>query len=137
MGSVITWDNDCSKDIRARIAKAKGVFAGFNNIWKSKQIRYHTKVNLLRSCVFSVALYASECWTLKKIDKDKLLAFEMYCYRSILRLSWTQKVKNIEVRERLNIKDDLIQVIMSRKLKLFGHIMRMENSRKIKRSVVG
>ena len=58
--SVFTFDNDCSKDIRARIAKAKGVFAEFNNIWKSKQVRYNRKLKLFRSCVFSVALYASE-----------------------------------------------------------------------------
>ena len=79
-----------------------------------------------------MALYASESWSLKKIDNDQLLAFKMYCYRRILRLSWTQKVKNVEIRERLNIKEDIFQNIMRRKLKLFGHIMRMNNSRKIK-----
>lgn len=137
LGSLLTWDNDCTKDIRARTAKAKGVMAGFNNIWKSKQISYKTKISILRTCVFSIALYASETWTLKKTDRDKILAFEMYCYRRILQLSWTQKVTNIEVRKRLSIKDDLVQAIMKRKLELFGHISRMDNNRKIKSVMLG
>ena len=70
----------------------------------------------MRISVFSTALYASETWTLKKGDKDKILAFEMFCYRRILRISWTQKVKNAQVGNRLNIKEDLVQVIMKRKL---------------------
>src|SRR6218665_240367 len=70
---------------------------------------------------------------LKKTDKDKSLAFEMYCYRRMLHLNWTMKVTNKEVRKRLNIRTDLMQTIMKRKLGLFGHnICRMENSRKIK-----
>ncbi len=79
LGSVLTWDNDCSKDIRARIAKAKGVMTGFNKIWKSKVITYATKVKVVRTCVFSIALYACETWTLKKGNKDTILAFEIYC----------------------------------------------------------
>jgi len=91
LGSVLTWDNDCTKDVRARIAKAKSVMAGFNNIWRSKQISYKTKIRIIKVCVFSVALYACETWMLKKTDKDKILAFEMYCYRRMLHLSWTQQ----------------------------------------------
>ena len=74
---------------------------------------------------------------MKKTDEDKLLAFEMYCYRGILRLSWTQKIRNTEVRERLKVKEDLLQVIMRRQLKLFGHIMRMDDSRKINEIMLG
>jgi len=109
LGSVLTWDNDCQRDIRARIAKAKGVKAGFNNLWKSKQISYSTKLTIVKTCVFSVALYAFETLTMKKADEEKILAFEMYCCRRILRLSWTLKVTNVEVRTRLNIIKDLLQ----------------------------
>ena len=87
LGSVFTWDNDCQRDIRARIAKAKGVMAGFNNLWKSKQISYSTKLTIVKTCVFSVALYAFETLTMKKADEEKILAFEMYCCRRILRSS--------------------------------------------------
>src|SRR6266536_5863044 len=88
---------------------AKGVMAGFNNIWNSKQISYRTKLNILKTCVFSTALYACETWTLKKTDRNKTLAFEMYCYRKMLHLKWTQRVTNVEVRKRLNIDKDLLQ----------------------------
>lgn len=137
LGSLLTWDNDCGKDIRARIAKGKGVLAGFNNIWRSKEISNKTKLNILRSCVFSTALYASESWTLKKVDRAKILAFEMYCYRRLLHISWTQKITNLEIRKRLGLKEDLVQAIMRRKLQLFGHICRMDNCRKIKSVMLG
>ena len=137
LGSLLTWDNDCARDIKARIAKAKGLMAGFNNIWKSKQISYRTKLNVLKTCVFSTALYACETWTFKKIDRDKIVAFEMYCYRRILHLSWVQKVTNVEVRRKLNISEDLMQVIIRWKLGLFGHICRIDNSRKIKCIMLG
>ena len=68
--------------------------------------------------VFSTALYASEIWTLKKGDRDKILALEMYCHRRMLHLSWTLKVKNVEICERLNIKEDLVQFVMKRKLNI-------------------
>ena len=63
--------NDCTRDIKVWVAKAKGVMAGFSNVWKSKQISYKTKMNILSTCVFSAALFASESWTIKK-DKEKI-----------------------------------------------------------------
>src|SRR6218665_2934982 len=122
LGSLLTWDNDCTKEIKMRIAKPKGVMAGFNNVWKSKQISHKTKLNIFKTCVFSTALYACEAWMLKKTDRDKILVFEMYCYRRLLQINWTQKVTNENIRKRLNIKKDLMQVVMRRKLGLFGHV---------------
>ena len=104
LGSVITWDNNCMKDIKTRIAKAKGIMAGLNSIWQSKRVDYITKMRIMKSCVWNVGLYACETWTLNKSHQDRLLAFEMYCYRRVLKLNWTHKVTNIEVRRRLNIK---------------------------------
>src|SRR6218665_3963362 len=111
--------------------------ARFNNIWKSKQISDKTELNILKTCVFSTALYACEVWTLKKTDRDKILAFEMYCYRRLLQIKWTQKMTNGEIRKRLNIKKDLKQALMRRKLGLFGHVCRMKNNRKIKDVMTG
>ena len=136
-GSVITWDNDCSKDIRTRIAKGKGMLENLKTIWKDRNISYATKLSILKTCVFSTMLYGCETWTYKKADKDKILAFEMYCYRRVLRIRWVQKVKNEEVRRRLDAKENLMQVIMKRKLGLFGHVCRMDDSRKIKSVMFG
>ena len=125
------------KDIKTRIAKAKGIMAGLNSIWQSKRVDYKTKMRILKSCVWSVGLYACETWTLNKSHQDRLLAFEMYCYRRVLKLNWTHKVTNIEVRRRLNIKENIIQTIIKRKMALFGHICRMDNDRKIKTVMLG
>ena len=137
LGSVLTWDNNCTKDISTRIAKAKGILAGFNNIWRSKSIRHKTKLGILRTCVWSVALYASETWTLKKTDQGRLLAFEMYCYRRMLRISWRDRVTNEEIRRRLNLRENIVQMIIKRKLNFFGHICRMRNDRKVKTVMLG
>lgn len=137
LGSLLTWDNDCGKDIRTRISKAKGVMAGFNTIWKNKGIKLDTKLDILRTCIMGVATYACETWTLKKADRDRLLAFEMYCYRRILRISYTQKITNAEVRRRVNLKRNLLQKVMERKMRLFGHIARMEDNRIIKNVMLG
>ena len=56
LGSVLTWDNECTRDVRARIVKAQAVMAGFKTIWKSKQVSYETKISILKTCVFSTAL---------------------------------------------------------------------------------
>ena len=73
----------------------------------------------------------------KKDKQKKIFAFEIYCYRWILPISWTQKVTNVEIRKRLNVKEGLIQKVMKRKLKLLGHIARMENRRKVRNVMLG
>jgi len=110
------------------------VLAGF--IWKSKTIRYQTKLKILKTCIFSTALHACETWTMKKSDIKKLLAFEMYCHRRILNVNWMIRVTNVEIR-RLSVKENIMKLIIKRKLGLFGHICRMDNSRKIKSVMTG
>ena len=73
----------------------------------------------------------------KKEDRLRILEFELYCYRRILQLNWTQKITNAEVRERINSKLDMIGTIMKRKLQLFGHIQRMRDDRKLKSIMTG
>jgi len=132
-----TWNNDCGREIKNRIAKSIGAMAGFKNIWNSKEISVTTKLNILRKCIFSILLYACETWTLRKQDRDKLLAFEMRCYRRILHIRWQQKVTNEVIRRRVLSQRNIIQSVMERKLKFFGHICRMNNTRQIKQVVFG
>jgi len=79
LGSLMTYDGSCSKDIglRLRITKWKAVVNAMGTIWKSKNITDELKLKVLKTCVFSVALHACETWTLKKIDRNRLRAFEM------------------------------------------------------------
>jgi hypothetical protein len=137
LGSLITWDNDGTAEIKRRIGKATGAMAGFKNIWRSRNINVKTKLEILKTCVFSVLLYACETWTLKKADKDRLMAFEMRCYRRILHIWWQQKITNEEVRRRIGRKQNIVQTIMKRKLNLFGHICRMDDARLVKTVVFG
>ena len=78
--------------------------------------------------VFSVLLYASETWTLRESDKRKLLAFRMRCYRQILKIKWTDKISNEAIRKMMSRKIIIVDIIKKRKLQLFGHICRMDDS---------
>lgn len=135
LGSTITWDNNCSKEIRNRISKATGAMASLKHMWNTKKLKVVNKIKLLTTCVFSVLLYASETWTLKEADKQKLLAFEMRCYRRILKINWKDMVRNVDIRKQLGADETIIDVIKKRKLRLFGHICRMDNSRLLKHVV--
>ena len=132
LGSLLTWDNNCSEEIKRRIGKATGVLASLKHIWNGKRLSIDNKLRILTTCVFSVLLYASETWTLKEADKKKLLAFEMKCYRRILRISWRDMVRNEDIRTRISRPKTILDTIKKRKLGLFGHICRMEDKRLIK-----
>ena len=87
LNSLLTWDNNCSdENQKETIGKAAGIMASLKNIWKSKKRKNENKRKILTTCVFSVLLYASETWTLKEAAKKKLNAFEMKCYRQILKI---------------------------------------------------
>ena len=141
LGSLITWDNDCSKEIKRRIGKAYGALSGFNKLWNSKAISLGTKIKVLRACVFSILLYACETWTLKKTDVTKLNAFEMKCYRRLLNIRWFHRISNDEVWQRVSMEDstkkNIVQTVMQRKLRFFGHICRMPDHRLIKTTIFG
>ena len=132
LGSLITWDNNCSDEIKRRIGKATGAMASLKNIWKSKKLKIENKLKILTTCVFSVLLYASETWTLKEADKKKLKAFEMKCYRQILKINWRERVRNEDIRKRISKEATIVDTIKKRKLSLFGHICRMDDKRLIK-----
>ena len=137
LGSLLTWDNDCSREIRRRIAQATGAMAGFNNVWNSKKIKLTVKLQVVRSCIFSILLYASETWVIRKNDTDRLMAFEMKCYRRLLNIRWQLKVTNKEIRRRVQATKDIVQVLIERKMNLFGHICRMDNNRMVKKVMLG
>ena len=82
-------------------------------------MKTENKLKILKTCVFSVLLYASETWTLKEIDKQKLLAFEMKCYRRILRIKWRDMIRNEDIRKKIAKQETIIDIIKKRKLRLF------------------
>ena len=135
LGSLLTWDNNCSEEIKRRIGKATGAMASLKHIWNSKKLKIENKLKILTTCVFSVLLYASETWTLKEADRKKLLAFEMKCYRQILRINWRDRIRNEDISKRTSKEETIIDTIKKRKLRLFGHICRMDDNRLIKHTI--
>ena len=98
LGSLLTWDDDCSKEIKRRIAQATGAMTGFKKVWNNMHISTGTKPSIIRTCAMSVLLYACKTWTLRKREIDSLMAFEMEGYRRILHIHWQQKIMNSEKR---------------------------------------
>jgi len=98
-----------------------GAMAGFSAIWKSRHVSIQVKLKLLYVYVFIMLLYASETWTLKKFDKDRLLALEMKCYRWTLHIWWQQKVRNEEVKKRIGANRNVYQIIIEKTPILWPH----------------
>lgn len=137
LGCNMTYDLSCKKEVVVRIAKATVILKAMDKVWKSKAVSLPTKLNVLRTCVFSSMLYGCEAWVLTKELERRILAFERKCYRKILQIAWVQKVSNEDLYRRIQPKENLLQVIIQRKLRLFGHICRMNNNRKIRTLVFG
>ena len=121
--------------LRGNKKTAAGTMASLRHVWNGKKLTIQNKIRILTTCVFSVLLYASETWTLKETDKKKLLAFEMKCYRRILRISWKDMMKNEDIRKTIAREETIIDTIKKRKLRLFGHICRMNDNRLIKHTI--
>ena len=137
LGSLISNDNDCSKEIKRRIGIAVGALGKLCDIWKSSSVLLKEKMKLLDACVFSTLMYACETWTLKKTDIQRLNSFEMKCYRKVLGIRWNQFVRNERVRELVSRPKEIVETIIGRKMSLFGHICRMEEHRLIKTVMLG
>jgi hypothetical protein len=137
LGSNMTYDLDSRKEILVRIAKATTTLKAMDKIWKSKSIRTETKTKVLQTCVFSGLLYGCEAWVITKDVEQSILAFERKCYRKILKITWTQKVSNTELYRRIQLKENIMQKPIQRKLGVFGHICRMSDERKIEALMFG
>uniref|UniRef100_H2YWZ5 Reverse transcriptase domain-containing protein n=1 Tax=Ciona savignyi TaxID=51511 RepID=H2YWZ5_CIOSA len=127
LGVVFTDTYDDSVEIKRRIAIAKNATVALTKIWKDRNIRLTTKKRLLASLVFSIATYGAECWSLKQSDKKRIVSFELWCFRRLLRVSWTEKKTNEEILQRINCDRRLTDMINERKLEFIGHILRRDH----------
>jgi len=126
LGSMLEKEGRCDMEIRRRVSMGKTAMNGLGNIWKDKYVSRETKKRLVRALIFPVVLYGCETWT-KTLDMEKKInACEMWIWRKMLRISWTEKRTNESVREELGIERDetLQQTATWRKLSYFGHVMR-------------
>ena len=115
--------------MRRRLAIALSNMKQLEYLWKNSKTE--TKLQVIRSCIFSTATYGCESWCLRKADLKRIDVFEMKCYRRALKISYTQHRRNDDIRRELKVKpQNLINIIKQRKLKYFGHIKRHETLEK-------
>ena len=94
LGSKITADGDCSHEIKRHLLLARKVMTNLDSILKSKDITLPTKVRLVKAMVFPVVMYRCESWTVKKVEHQRIDAFELWCWRRLLRVPWTARRSN-------------------------------------------
>ena len=126
LGSMITKDAKCDQEIRKRIGMAKTAFENLKSILKNNKLSMNTKIRVLNCYVISILTYGCECWTISDRMKKQIEAAEMWFFRRILRISWTDRVTNEEVLRRAGVKRTLLKVIRKRQLEFLGHVMRKE-----------
>lgn len=130
LGSTIERTGGCTKEIGRRIGLGKAAMMNLTKIWKDRGISTSTKVMLVRALVFPVLKYGCESWTVRKKDRDKLQSSEYWCWRRLLRISWTEKRTNQSILNELGIEPRLMNEIDKQKLRYFGHIMRSDGLEK-------
>ncbi|KAK9405595.1 Reverse transcriptase domain-containing protein [Crotalus adamanteus] len=128
LGSKITSDGDCSQEIKRRLLLGRKAMANLDSILKSRDITLPTKVRIVQAMVFPVAMYGCESWTIRKAERQRIEAFELWCWRRLLRVPWTARRSNRSVLEEINPDCSLEGQILKLKLKYFGHLMRRKGS---------
>ena len=122
-GSKITADGDCSYEIKRRLLLGRKVMTNLDSIFKSKNITLPTKVCLFKAMVFPVVMYGCESWTVKKAERLRIDAFELWCWRRLLRVPWTARRSNQSIRKEINPGISLEGMMLKLKLQYFGHLM--------------
>ena len=127
-GSKITADGDCSQEIKRRLLLGRKVMTNLDSIFKSRDIILPTKVRLIKAMVFPVVMYGCESWTVKEAESRRMDAFELWCWRRLLRVPWTARRSNQSILKEISPECSLEGMTLKLKLQYFGHLMRRVNS---------
>ena len=127
-GSRITADGDCSHEIKRCLLLGRKVMTNLDSILKSRDITLLTKVCLVKAMVFPVVMYECESWTIKKADHRRIDAFELGCWRRLLRVPWTAGRSNQSILKEINPGCSLERLMLMLKLQYFRHLMQRANS---------
>ena len=122
-GSKISADVDCSHEIKRRLLLGRKVMTNLDSILKSRDITLPTKVHLVKAMVFSVVMYGCESWTVKKAERQRIDAFELWCWRRLLRVPRTARRSNQSMLEEIGPGCSLEGLMLKLKLQYFGHLM--------------
>ena len=124
LDSKITANGDCSHEIKSCLLLGRKVMINIDSILKSRDITLPTKVCLVKVMVFPVVMYGCESWTKKKVECRKMDAFELWCWRKPLRVSWTARRSNQSILKEISPRISLEGMMLKLKLQYFGHLMR-------------
>ena len=123
LGSKITVDGDCSHEIKRRLLLGRKAMTNLDSILKSRDISLPTKVHLVKAMVFLVVMYGCESWTIKKAEHRRTDAFELWCWRRLLRVPWTARRSNQSILKEISPEYSLEGPMLKLKLQDFGHLM--------------
>ena len=127
-GSKITADGDCSHEIKRRLLLGRKVMTNLDSLLKSRGITLPTKVHLVKAMVFPVVMHGCESWTIKKAEHRRNDAFELSCWRRLLRVPWTARRSNQSILKEINPEYSQEGLMLKLKLLYFGHLMQRINS---------
>ena len=123
LGSKITADSDCSHEIKRRLLLGRKVMTNLEKILKSRDITLSTNVHLVKAMVFPVVMHGCESWTIKKSERQRIDAFELWCWRRLLRVHWTARRSNQSILKEMGPGCSLEGLMLKLKLQYFGHLM--------------
>ena len=128
LGFKITADGDCSHEIKWCLLLGRKVMTNLESVLKSRDITLPAKIHTVKAMVFPVVMYGCESWTIKKAERRRIDASELWCWRRLLRVSWTTRRWDQSILKEINPEYSLEGLIMKLKLHYFGHLMRRANS---------
>ena len=128
VGSKITADGDCSHEIKRCLLLGRKVMTNLDSILKSRDITLPTKVCLVKAMVFPVVMYGCESWTVKKAERRRMDAFELWCWRRLLRIPSTARISNQSILKEISPRCSLEGLMLKLRCQYFGHLMRRADS---------
>jgi len=123
LGSKITADGDCSHEIKRHLLLGRKAMTNLDSILKSRDTTLLTKVHIIKALVFPVVMYGCESWTIKKAECQRIDAFELCCWRRVLRVPWIARRSNQSILKEINPGYSLEGLMLKLKLRYFGHLM--------------
>ena len=127
-GFKITADGDCSHEIKRCLLLGRKVMTNLDSILKSRAITFPKKVCLVKAMVFPVVMYGCESWTIKKAEHQRTNAFELWCWKKLLRVPWTSRISNQSILKEISLEYSLEGLILKLNLQYFGHLMQRTDS---------
>ena len=128
LGSKITADSDCSHEIKRHLILGRKVMTKLDSMLKSRDITLPTKAHLVKAIVFPVVMCGCESWTIKKAERQRIDAFELWCWRRLLRVPWTARRSNQSILKEISLEYSLEGLMLKLKLQYFGHLMQRTDS---------